>query len=349
MIYLTTGGNGSCKTLFTLQDVRKLQLETNRPVFYNGRTRIYPHIVEEFGWKLMDFKDWQSAPDGAIFFIDEAQNDLPLRSNSAPAPEPIMKLAEHRVRGFDFFFITPHPMLIDAFVRKLVQAPGWHRHLKRRFGASDTTTVIQWEAVRVDCEKDGVGKTAQVEGRKQPKHVYEWYESAFIHTGKVRIPKQVWTLLACLVGFLLLVAFAVYRFNNLHAASEKPVDAKTTSQAPTLQAVPQQSAHAPEKAVLTAVEYAQSYEPRITGLPQTAPRYDNLTQPTTAPYPAACVHMGSRCGCYSQQGTRLDVPAGVCEQIVKTGFFMDWQQGPTSANAAQPVSQSVTSKQEGQT
>lgn len=321
MIYLRTGGNGSCKTLFTLEDVRKLQLETNRPVCVNARFKIYPHKLEEFGWRVIEFKDWQDQPDGTIFLIDEAQNDMPVRPNSHQAPDHIMKLAEHRVRGFDFFFCTPHPMLIDAFVRKLVQPPGWHQHLKRRFGASNTTTVIQFESVNINCEKDGSGKNAQVSGRSQPKHVYEWYESAFLHTGKVRIPKQVYTMVACLVAMLAFAGAAAYRMwpsDKSHTAPEKQASS---------QSVPTQSAQqgqAPEK-IMTVAEFAASHQPRIEGFPQTAPRYDGLTQPTTVPYPAACVSMGSRCDCYTQQATKLQVPHSLCVQIVKGGFFNDWQ------------------------
>ena len=44
-----------------------------------------------------------------------------------------------------------------------------------------------------------------------------------------------------------------------------------------------------------------------------------------APYPAACVHMGKTCKCYSQQATLLQVSGAVCLQIVAQGFFVDWQ------------------------
>ncbi|MFZ3127190.1 MAG: zonular occludens toxin domain-containing protein, partial [Rhodoferax sp.] len=207
MLYLRTGANGSCKTLFTLQDVRNLQLETKRPVCVNGRFKIKPEKLQEFGWRVIEFKDWQDQPDGTIFLIDECHNDLPLRANSAPVPEPVRMLAEHRARGFDFYLLTQHPMNIDAFVRKLIGAPGWHQHLKRRFGASNKTTVLQWQAVRSDCEKDGSGKSAQVTVRTQPREVYDWYESAELHTGKVQIPRQVYMLVFFMVAIIASMVF----------------------------------------------------------------------------------------------------------------------------------------------
>lgn len=326
MLYLRTGANGSCKTLFSLEDVRKLQLETKHPVAVNGRFKIYPHKLEEFGWKVIEFKDWEDEPDGTIFLMDEVHNDLPLRPNSAPVPKYVSQLAEHRARGFDFFLLTQHPMNIDAFVRKLIGAPGWHQHLKRRFGASKSTTVIQWDAVNTSCEKDGSGKNAQSWGRKQPKHVYDWYESAEMHTGKVRIPKQVYTLVACLVGMIACVVFAYVRFTQSSKPPEKPAQAQTAQQATGALGTPSASAKGSENHIQTAAEYAASFQPRIEGLAYTAPRYDDQTKPTTAPYPAACINMGKRCECYTQQGTGLQVPLATCMQIVKGGFFMDWQQ-----------------------
>nr|WP_315848079.1 zonular occludens toxin domain-containing protein [uncultured Rhodoferax sp.] len=339
MLYLRTGANGSCKTLFTLEDVRKLQLETQRPVCVNARFKIKPEKLEEFGWRVIEFKDWQDQPDGTIFMIDECHNDLPLRSNSAPVPDAVRMLAEHRARGFDFYLLTQHPMNIDAFVRKLIGAPGWHQHLKRRFGATNSTTVLQWPAVRSDCEKDGSGKSAQVTVRKQPKEVYDWYESAELHTGKVQIPRQVYVLIACLVGVIALSIAAYFRLSATMNPPEKPPEAKTEQQAPSTQPTANQPAQGPQNQLVTTAELVTSYQPRLEGMPQTAPRYDGLTQPTVAPYPAACVHMKPRCQCYTQQGTKLDVPKDTCLQIVEKGFFMDWQAGPT--NAAQPVNHSL--------
>lgn len=44
MLYLRTGSNGSCKTLFTLADVRALQVKSGRPVAWNGRFKLKPEI-----------------------------------------------------------------------------------------------------------------------------------------------------------------------------------------------------------------------------------------------------------------------------------------------------------------
>ena len=75
----------------------------------------------------------------------------------------------------------------------------------------------------------------------------------------------------------------------------------------------------------STVEYLREQQPRVAGLAYTAPVYDEVTKPVEAPYPAACVKMGDRCGCYSQQATKLDVPKALCESIVSGGFYVAWQ------------------------
>ena len=319
MIYLRTGANGSCKTLFTLADVRALQLESGRPVCINGRFKIKSDKLKEFGWQVIDFKDWQAQDDGTIFLIDECHNDLPVRPSGAPVPEPVRMLAEHRSRGFDFFLLTQHPMNIDSFVRKLIGAPGWHQHLKRVMGATKLTSVLQWDAVRIDCEKDGSGKSAQITRRTQPTEVYGWYDSAELHTGKVRIPKQVFVLAACAV---LVPALGYVGYRHLMQSTTAP--AVAAGVLPAGVHVLGGAGGQGGRREVTPAEYVASFTPRVADLPYTAPRYDGVTGVATAPYPAACVHMGAECRCYTQQATRLVVSRSVCLQVVRDGFFMDW-------------------------
>ncbi len=322
MIYLTTGANGAGKTLNTLKLVREKQIAEGRSVFYNGFAMDQAKAAE-FGWQPFDPKDWQALPDGAILICDECQNEFPVRPSSAPLPEYVRALSEHRRRGFDFFMITQHPQNIDMFVRRLIGSPGWHRHLKRTFG-SDMVSLLEWSAVNGTCEKDGSGKNARVTMVPYPKEVYGWYASASLHTAKRSIPRQVYYLLVCLVAAPLLIFYAYHRLVGSRgaapaAAASAPLPGAT---------VPRPASNGPA----TPGEYVASFTPRVTGLPETAPRYDDVTKPITAPYPAACISMGPRCNCYTQQGTKIEVPADLCKSIVANGFFVDWQSTPLTAS-----------------
>lgn len=332
MIYLTSGANGAGKTLNTLKAVRDKQVVEGRTVYYNGFA-MKPEKSKEFGWLEFDPKKWQELPDGAILICDECQNEFPVRPSSEKLPEYVRGLSEHRRRGFDFYMITQHPQNIDMFVRRLIGSPGYHRHLKRTFGAN-MVSVLEWSAVNGTCEKDGAGKSARVTMVPFPKEVYDWYDSASLHTAKKSIPKQVYVLglLALLIPALFYFAYQKLTARAHPAATVAPAVVGALG-------VTGGSGHSTPAAQTTA-EYVASFVPRLSGMPQTAPRYDDVTKPTIAPYPAACVAMGKRCDCYTQQGTKLPVAPDICSQIVKGGFFMDWDTkvgGQTQGGAVQPA------------
>lgn len=316
MIYLTTGGNGAGKTLFTLKDVREQQLKENRPVYFHGFTA--KQVLRDWGWQEFDPKKWQDLPDGSICVFDECQNEFPAKIQGE-LPDYINAVAQYRrKRGFDFWMITPHPSLINVNIRRLIESPSWHRHLKRTAGAA-MVSELKFNFAELKCEQPGSGSRGVVTMRAYPKEVYDWYESASLHTGKVRIPKQVWVVAACalLVPTLGYFAFTkVYSNVTKHAEPSQQQAAASTGQ-------PGQAGAPARK--LTAAEYAQERVPRFAGFSHTAPVYDDVTKPVEAPYPAACVQMKGECRCYTQQATRLQVPQDTCAQIVQYGFFVDWQ------------------------
>lgn len=327
MLYLTTGANGAGKTLLTLRDVREKSVKENRPVCYNGRFE----LVSDFGWKKIDIKDWQLEPDGCIFLVDECHNDFPSRKPSEAVPEHVKMLAEHRRRGFDFYLITQHPLNIDAFIRRLIGSPGWHRHLKRASGAP-LVSVLSWPAVNVVCEKSGSGASGSTSMTPFPREVYNWYTSTSLDTAKTKIPFQVKLLVVALLAFPVM---GYYGYKTLMHRYDPTAAKLATSAAASGPAAGPPGA---DKHILTPKEYAASFTPRVEGLAYTAPRYDDNTKPVTAPFPAACVSMGDRCECYTQQATKLQVAKPLCLQIVKNGFFKDWDQpAPMGMAAARPV------------
>lgn len=325
MIYLRTGANGSGKTLLTLRDVREKSLAEHRPVYYNGRFE----MLADFGWTKIDIKDWQSVPDGAIFIVDECHNDFPVRAARDLMPDYVRMMAEHRRRGFDFYLITQHPMNIDPFIRRLIGSPGWHQHLKRVSGAP-LVSVLEWPAVNDQPQKNGSGASAAVKMVSFPKEVYAWYASTSLDTAKVKIPFQVKLLAA---SFILIPLLGFYGWKTFQARQPfKDPNASAAAQLAGGGLAP--GTRTDKLPAVSRSEFLASYVPRVEGLPQTAPRYDDVTKPTNAPYPAACVQMGPVCKCYTQQGTKLSTEDLLCRQIVSGGFFLDWgMQAPQGAQA----------------
>lgn len=331
MIYLTTGGNGAGKTLLTLKDVRDYSLKEGRPVFYRGFEALVP--IKEFGWQQFEPEKWQDLPDGSICIFDEAQEVFPSSWRGKP-PQWAMDVAKfRRKRGFDFWLITPHPTMLDVSIRRLIETPSWHRHLKRP-AAGEMVSQCTYSFANTDCEKPGANANGEVKMRPFPKEVYSWYKSASLHTAKRRIPRQVWYLLGAvaLVPFALWAAYASFASTAAgKALNDKPAETiKLPGYTPPTRSAP--DGNAPK--ILTAAEYVLSRMPRIEGFPHTAPAYDQITAPAVAPYPAACVQMGARCECYTQQGTKLTTPQDTCTQITRNGFFVEWSQQPLAAGGS---------------
>lgn len=329
MIHLTTGGNGSGKTLNTLKWVRELQVQQGRSVYF-ANLNIKPEKAAEFGWQSFDVEKWQDLPDGAILIVDECQDFFGPRPNGAKVPEHIAAMAKHRHRGFDFFLITQHPRMLDGFLRSQIAAPGWHKHCIRPFGR-DMTSVLAWSAVHSQPEKPGAGKSGSVTLVAHPKEVYDWYNSATIHTNKKVIPRQVWIILAAV---MLVPMFGWLAWSKLSARAHTP-EVQAAAQAA-------QGGSGAKAPVDPFQQMFEDYNPRIPGFPHTAPRYDKVTEPVVAPYPAACVAMGDKCTCFTQQGTRLPTDGPTCHQIVRDGYFIDWEQRSIEAqDKERPMAQAV--------
>ncbi|MFT4248016.1 MAG: zonular occludens toxin domain-containing protein [Pseudomonas sp.] len=347
MLYLRTGANGSCKSLFTLKDVRDKQLKELRPVCVivgdatdpaRQYVKIKPSVMQEFGWATCRFEDWQAQPDGTIFLADECHNYLPRRPNGSAVPVPVSKLAEHRARGMDFFLLTQHPSNIDTFVTKLIGAPGWHQHLKRVAGGSSVTSVIQWDAVNLQCEKNGAGKSGQVTMRGQPKDVYAWYDSAELHTGKTRIPRAAIFLAVSIILVPALLGGAGYVLWH-RTAGKVPAKDQPANMVQGPIGTQLGRSNGDKAAPKTTAEYIASYRPRLPNIRHTAAVYDKLTEPSRVPVPAACVSMAGACKCYTQDATPYTIDAKVCHQLVAGGLWLDFDPDPQKhkADAVKPV------------
>lgn len=302
MITLITGLPGNGKTLWTLQHVKALAEKDQRLVFYVG----IPALTLPWN-RLETMAEWLDIPDGSILVVDEAQmvDRLPKRGNGNP-PKYVESLATHRHRGIDIFLITQHPLLIDSFARRLCED---HFHLVRTFGA-ERATVHKFTQVKdyPDKSRDGSMQSQW----SFPRDVYSYYKSAEVHTHKRKIPARVWILLS--VPFLV-AAFGYLGFKQLPGQVNKPVTDLHPASHPEYQT--QALARSPD------VSEIDAYRPRIPGLEYTAPRYDQVNQPQTAPRPSVCISTPSRCTCYTDQATRLGTPDPLCRQIAASGYFDD--------------------------
>lgn len=320
MLDLITGLPGNAKTAFTISHVKAWSERENRPVYYSGIAGL------TLPWTEIEPEKWMECPPGSIIVIDECQRIFRNRSINAAAPKYVTDLETHRHLGVDIVFITQHPMLIDPALRRLV---GRHRHLVRIWGM-EASTIHEWNAVKEGCDKPAMRKDSEKRKWVFDKSVYPLYRSAEMHTMKRSIPMRFKLLL--LVPLVVIAAGWFVWYLLVKKPQDKAIAARehTGQVSPSGASVGSASASGSDgrdkvtDPVADAKQYVFEQTPRVVGLPQTAPKYDELTKPTSVPVPAACVQRASGCKCYTQQGTSLDVGNQICRDIVKNGFFEEF-------------------------
>ncbi|MCV2216869.1 zonular occludens toxin domain-containing protein [Thauera sp. Sel9] len=314
MIYLNTGLPGAGKTLYTLDTVRDRAIKEQRTVYYHGIEILKPELYE--GWiELQDPTKWYECPDGAIIVHDECQGIYRTRGAGAQVPKHVAEFETHRHRGFDIYLVTQAPTLIDSNVRRLT---GQHRHLVVGM-APKVSTVHFWAQVKEDCHKSRTG--SERSSFVHPAKIIGSYKSATIHTHKSRVPKA--AIFLALVPLILLVAgYLLYSWiSGVRGGDDQAVPDSVAVERPQLR----EQRRDPEPPPDPLAAWIEARVPRIPGLPHTAPIYDEVTRPTTAPVPAACIEWrGKGCRCFTQQGTRMDVPESMCVEFVERGYFVDF-------------------------
>ena len=331
MIELITGLPGNGKTLLAISEVKAQAERENRPVFYHG----IPELNIP-GWELLeDPREWAKVPPRSIVLLDEAQKTFRNRSLGSVPPVYVTELETHRHLGIDLVMITQHPSLIDPAVRRL---SGRHRHVIRIWGM-EASTVHKWDAVKDNCDK----QRADSEKTKWSfdKRVYGLYKSAEVHTVKRSTPMRAKLLLlvpvALAVAGWFVYSTVVKQPGQTSAApgtvSAMPGSAANPLISPAAMALSANAGKTPFDEEIDAKVYIQQQTPRLAGLPHTAPKYDQITVPTRAPVPAACVQVGDvarppptgiRCKCFTQQGTPLEVELNMCIEFARNGWFQDF-------------------------
>lgn len=308
MIYFITGATGAGKTLYALTFVQ--EKFKGRRIVQNGVNGL------KLDWEtLEDVKDWHKQPEGTVIVIDEAWRHFPARTNGSAVPEHIGAFATHRHLGIDIVLITQHPTQIDIFIRKLIESPNVHFHVRRTFGLNQAV-VHEFPQLRANPETSCKDSTRHV--FKYPKTTMALYESSSMHTGQRRIPHRLYFLAASpiLLGALLWIAYSsIMNSANADTKTEQAhqVDGQLQK---TLFAAPESKA---DKQVATL----ESYVPRIEGVLSSAPRYDSVNIPAQAPKPSMCVMSATKCQCYTIQATRYPASDKLCRQIATNGYFDD--------------------------
>lgn len=345
MITLITGAPGSGKTLYCIDKLMRPVIGTtvdgvdaegnpqtyNRRIFSNINGLLLDHVLVDGAW-LEGVA--QNRETGAFIVFDEVQRVWPNRAVGSKKPAAVEYLETHRHDGVDVVLMTQNPQLLDPAVRALV---GRHLHM-RRVGGLGAALVYEWDACSNSLNyKNAFSKTPY----RYNKAVFKLYTSSRAHTKQTRkLPFAVWMVLAG-------VAASVWLWPDVYGRiKQRGQGSPAVAKAPEAEIRGQPGLEAGESVKDDLDDYIAQWKPRVGGLPQTAPRYDDLTRPVRVPMPAACmrtVRIG--CRCYTQQATPLpDVPRNVCDRIVDGGLFVDFAPdgggaggGDEGAAAGQPA------------
>jgi len=320
MLHLVTGKKGSGKGLYLLSVVEERRIKENRKVFYHGIPELKLDWIE-----FDDPKEWYKLPPNSIIVMDEADLYFPVRPNSSSVPEHISMFKFDRKTGLDIYVATQDPTFIDSFVRK---SSDIHFHLMRKFG-DEISVLHQFTTVRDDVaknRKDSISKDFPF-----PKQYYGLYKSAEIHNIPNHTPFRYYLKYIIPVIVILLIVVAYYAFSSaMHSGEEQANHAKEEvnyNGGGAVNNVKKMDEDDPNY-------YFVQNTPRVSTLPQSAPKYDEVTKPTIAPVPAACILSKTKCICYSQQGTKLKTDESFCREVALNGFFIDFD---NNKNNSQPI------------
>lgn len=333
MITLITGVPGSGKTLMAVSDLaKKVDKEwAGRKIFIHGIPELtIPTEPIPDGHTIQDMHVWLKKPEnnGSVVVIDEAQNIFPPRSAGSKTPEILEWLHVHRHSGVDIILITQMPGRIDKQVRDLV---GAHYHIHK------TPLGVRMRYFWDYCENNprtGM-KNARPEVYKFDKKAFGLYKSAEIHT-KVRTPKSrvLWVIPAALIVFGI-TAYMGYSLLSGLGSSEK-ADSENSSASSFVdvksddlkKSVKDKSAVAGQE-IGGQIAPSQNknltedmLKPKIEGMVESKPLYDQIRQVKQLEYPVACISGGkSGCSCYSSQGTVIkEIDKKTCKDYVKNGM-----------------------------
>lgn len=305
MITLLTGVPGSGKTAYlvdTLIDIAK-----DRPIYASGLDGLkIPHTpIDPERWHL-------DLPDGAVMVVDEVQKVWRPRGPSQAPSQAVKELEEHRHRGVDIYLTTQRPNLCDANVRGLV---GRHVHFR------DTGWLGRHMYEWPECSENLAWKTCHTKRKyKLPKRAFEFYKSASVHTKPVRGRSPLIWL--CIVLLICVSIFGALLYRSLSRSDAPAVPPPSPAASAPVGGLLAGGQRAPGQAGITAASLRAAMQPRLTNVPETAPRFDEIrkVQRMQRVIGGYC-RDGEGCRCFDQDGLNPGLTQKQCYEWIKSPPF----------------------------
>jgi zona occludens toxin len=303
-----TGLPGAGKTAVMVDEILKFKAaHPDRPIFAININGLADGVAENL--TMEQLHQWWELPPGSLICIDECQEDEFFPLDHGKPPEWVKRISKVRHEGMDFWMTTQHPTMISSYVRKLIDQ---HVHCVRKFN----TNVVQrytWGRCMDACEKGGAQKVAASSVGTLPTHVFHSYKSSNAHNMKRRIPFKAYMVILAFVVVAGALVATWYAYGNMK---------KTTSTAAGGKVVDHDETKAVEAKdlKLRTTDYIKWTEPRVPGMPWTAPAYDTLSVKVN-PRVFCIAWEDGHTNCITEQGTKLNVPDKVARLIARDGVY----------------------------
>lgn len=337
---IRTGKMGHGKTLNAIREIDAEAKRQDRVVYYYNIDDLQPDKLQARWYSFEDPHKWYELPENCIIVIDEAQRFFGVRDPRQPVPPYIQALETIRHQGQEIVFITQDHRFLDVNIRRLC---GCHIHFKRILSSQK---LVRYEFLEAsDFDKPSVLTGGDKTYINIDKRLFGVYKSASTHHFKIKVPKKMYLFVGLILFALYLGYYVFSSFSSKSAQADEKVG-DTTSKPLSVGSVVDNvtkgvSGGDKKDKPMTLQEYLSYYQPRINGLPHTAPAYDKLTEPQTYPR-LSCVMTESEtfikanegriatkrinsvltaCTCYTQQATLYAIPFNTCQNIVENGYF----------------------------
>lgn len=332
MIYLITGSPGTGKTSMVVDMVLNNYeglfktkaddgTEIQRPLYF---CHIDGLDARKFKAHELTEQQLQSAPlielvpEGSVVIVDECDYTYPVRSAAREVPPYIKTLKELRHHGFTLILMTQHPSMIDRYVRQLV---GKHIHLERK-----QVGTMRYEWFR--CEENiGPQSFSTGAGRfySPPKAAFKFYKSASKHIAFKKKRHWVFYALPMLIVFAIWHGYGFFKDMGSKTGLVESGGAASASASAPPAAVDAAVLAEPSAASVPLGGKIEDYIPRVEGLPETMPLYDNLRSPQNMETVAGCVSTKTSCNCYTEQGTKIHAGDELCRYYAENGVFQRYK------------------------
>jgi len=253
MIILITGIPGTGKTLFTLDYCQK-QFQSRVIYYHNIKGLKLP-------WhEIIDVNEWYKLPTGSVIVIDEAHQIFKKTDGRQSPPIHIEKFDEHRHQGHDVILITQKATDLNTYIRNRV---GRHIHLKRPISEAEKCAVYVFSKYEKNTDNQEILADADSYDFSYPKHLYNQYDSAEVHTVQRYVPKKLKKLLILLALSLSAVVYAANSVVTRFTDGREGVETDTATEH-AIEIKPFKSDKLP---IMTIDDYLYSYTPRIASIP----------------------------------------------------------------------------------